>query len=216
MFTIDYATAKDIPQMMKIIEESLPLIPDPDWFVGDTPEFYAKHIRECGFTLKATYDPAGVLAAFFTVRYPKLDSDNCGYDLDFTDTKLLKTVHMETCVVHPKYRGHHLESRLMKNAIILLNETDYRHLLGTVHPDNIPSLKAFLTNDFHIEKTLKKYGGKLRHIMYREIQFLHSLDVLKLIKGHLETTPDVKMQKMLNQIRFPVYKKECQNYNNYK
>ena len=169
MFTIHYATLEDIPTIMNIIEESLPLIPNQDWFVGDTTEFYAQHIKECGFTLKATSDCDGTLAAFFTVRYPKLDSDNCGFDLNFAENDLLKTAHMETCVVHTNYRGHHLEAQLMESAIEVLKATDYCHLLGTVHPDNIPSVKAFLDNGFHVEKTLKKYGGKLRHIMYRKI-----------------------------------------------
>lgn len=169
MFTLDFATQKDIPTMMYIIEESLPLMTNQDWFVGDTAEFYGQHIKDCGFTLKATSDSGGVLAAFFIVRYPKLDSDNCGFDLNFTEAELLKTAHMETCVVHPDYRGHHLEARLMESAIEVLKATDYCHLLGTVHPDNIPSVKAFLDNGFHVAKTLKKYGGKLRHIMYRKI-----------------------------------------------
>ena len=169
MFTIEYATLKDIPSMMNIIEESLPLLPNSDWFVGDTSEFYARHIDECGFTLKAVSNTDDTLAAFFTVRYPKLEEDNCGYDLDFTETELMQVAHMETCVVHPNYRGNHLEARLMKEAIRILDQTNYHHLLGTVHPDNTPSLKAFLNNDFHIAKTLKKYGGKLRHIMYRQI-----------------------------------------------
>ncbi|MBE5954943.1 MAG: GNAT family N-acetyltransferase [Lachnospiraceae bacterium] len=169
MFTIEYAVKKDIPSMMNIIEESLPLIPDLDWFVGDTAEFYERHISDCGFTLKAICCSTGTLAAYFTVRYPKLENDNLGYDLDFTDADLLTTAHMETCVVHPDYRGHHLEARLMKQAVEILKNTDYHYLLGTVHPDNVPSLKAFLSNDFHVAKTAKKYGGKLRHIMYRKI-----------------------------------------------
>ena len=169
MFTIEYATKNDIPAMMNIIEESLPLIPNPDWFVDDTAEFYERHIAECGFTLKVVSNSDRTLAAYFTVRYPKLEEDNCGYDLEFSKEQLLKAVHMETCVVHPNHRGHHLEARLMEQAVDILKTTEYHHLLGTVHPDNTASLKAFLSNDFQIAKTLKKYGGKLRHIMYRHI-----------------------------------------------
>ena len=169
MFTIEYATLNDIPDMMNIIEESLPLIPNADWFVGDTAEFYSRHIDRDGFTLKAVADSDGSLAAYFTVRYPKLDEDNCGYDLEFSKEQLLEAAHMETCVVHPNHRGHHLESRLMEQAVDILKTTEYHYLLGTVHPDNTASLKAFLSNDFQIAKTLKKYGGKLRHIMYRHI-----------------------------------------------
>ena len=169
MFMINYATIQDIPKMMLIIKESLPLLPNEDWFVGDTEEFYTRHISQDGFTLKAVSKEDGSLAAFFTVRYPKLDSDNCGYDLDFRENELLETAHMETCVVHPHHRGHHLEARFMEHAIEILKSSGYHRLLGTVHPDNTASLKAFLSNDFQIARTLKKYGGKLRHIMYRAI-----------------------------------------------
>lgn len=169
MFTIEYATLKDIPSMMNIIEESMPLLPDSDWFVGDTAEFYAKHIDECGFTLKAVSKSNNTIVAYFTVRYPGLSEDNCGYDLGYPKTELLKVAHMETCVVHPDYRGHHLEACMMKKAIHILRDTSYHHLLGTVHPDNIPSVKSFMENGFIVAKTLKKYGGKLRHIMYKEL-----------------------------------------------
>ena len=169
MFTIEYATLEDMPSIMNIITESLPFIPDSDWFVGDTEEFYARHIADAGFILKAISNSDHRLAAFFIIRYPKLEDDNCGYDLSYTEPQLLQTAHMESCVVHPDYRGNHLESRLMSEAINILQTSHYHYLLGTVHPDNIPSVKAFLSNGFHIEKTLKKYGGKLRHIMYREL-----------------------------------------------
>ena len=53
MFTIEYATLEDMPSIMNIITESLPFIPDSDWFVGDTEEFYARHIADAGFILKA-------------------------------------------------------------------------------------------------------------------------------------------------------------------
>ena len=169
MFTIEYATLGDMPSIMNIVTKSVPLIPDSDWFVGDTEEFYSRHIEESGFILKAVSDSDKCLAAFFIVRYPGMEEDNCGYDLSYTKQQLLETAHMESCIVHPDYRGHHLESRLMSEAINILKSTNYRYLLGTVHPDNIPSVKAFLSNDFHIAKTLKKYGGKLRHIMYRNL-----------------------------------------------
>ncbi len=163
MFTINYATQNDIPFMMNIIEESLPLLADQDWFVGDTADFYSRHISECGFTLKAVSNSTGTLAAYFTIRYPGTDEDNCGYDLGFATRDLLKTAHMETCVVHPDYRGHHLESRLMSEAITILKQTKYQHLLGTVHPDNVPSVKSFLYNDFHIAKTLIN-GSAKKHV----------------------------------------------------
>lgn len=169
MFTINYATNDDIVLIMSIMDSCIPLLPNPDWFVGDSEEFFYRHISQSGFILKAVSNRTGEIAAFFTIRYPGMDPDNCGYDLDFTESELMHTAHMETCVVHPDYRGNHLEAVLMAQAIEIIKETDYSYLLGTVHPDNIPSVKSFLQNNFEIRKTLKKYGGKLRHIMYREL-----------------------------------------------
>lgn len=167
MFTIEYATENDVPGIMLIIKEGLFLLPCPDWFVNDTEEFYSRHIEQEGFTLKAMTD--NKLAAFLTIRFPKEAPDNCGYDLDYKKDMLLRVAHIETCVVHPDFRGNHLEARLIREAEYILKQTSYDLLLGTVHPDNIASVKSFLNNGFRIEKTLKKYGGMLRHIMYKQI-----------------------------------------------
>ena len=169
MFTIEPATLNDIPDIMSLIEISLPLLPDPDWFVSDTEEFFARHIEEEGFTLKAVSEEDGRMAAFLTIRIPGLAEDNCGYSLSYPENDLLRVAHMDTCVVHPDYRGNRLESRLIAEAEKRLKESGHTILLGTVHPDNVASVKSFLKNGFHIEKTLKKYGGKLRHIMGKKI-----------------------------------------------
>lgn len=167
MFTIEYATINDIPQIMSTITISLSLLSNPDWFLADTEEFYTRHLEEEGFTLKASTE--GHTAAFLTIRYPKLAPDNCGYDLGFPSESLLHVAHIETCVVHPDFRGNGLETRLILEAEKRLKKSPYNILLGTVHPDNTASVKSFLKSGFHIEKTLKKYGGLCRHIMYKQI-----------------------------------------------
>ena len=193
MFIIEPAIVSDVDKIMEIIHTAVEQLPDPTWFVDDTKEFFAAHIEEKGFTLKAvpsdeknamsvdnqpvTSNAMAVdrhpvtsneVAAFLTVRFPKYDKDNLGLSMHFDEPDLLKVAHMETAVVHPDYRGNHLERQLFEKAIELLKDTSYCHLLGTVHPDNTASVKCFLSNGFHIEQTVKKYGGLLRHIMYRK------------------------------------------------
>lgn len=182
MFIIERAAASDVDKIMEIIHTAVKQLPDPAWFVDDTKEFFAAHIEEKGFTLKAVLSDetnamsvdsqpvtSNAMAAFLTVRFPKYDKDNLGFSMNFDETDLLKVAHMETAVVHPDYRGNHLEKLLFEEAIEILKTTNYCHLLGTVHPDNIASVKCFLSNGFHIEQTVKKYGGLLRHVMYRKI-----------------------------------------------
>lgn len=181
MFTIDYATKYDIPAIMSIIKTAMELLPNPDWFVDDTEEFFTSHIEKNGFTLKAipkndttaTSEKAAArtkTAAFFTIRFPKHDEDNLGRSLNLTQDELLKVAHMETAVVHPDYRGNHLEQRLMAEAVKILQDTPYRYLMGTVHPDNTASVKSFINNGFSIVKTVPKYGGRLRHIMLKKLR----------------------------------------------
>lgn len=181
MFNIDYATKHDIPAIMSMIKTATKLLPDPDWFVDDTEEFFTSHIEEKGFTLKAMLehdrtlthenkDTQKKIAAFFTIRFPKHDEDNLGYSLNLSHDELLKVAHMETAVVHPDYRGNHLEQRLMAKAVNILKDTPCLYLMGTVHPDNTASVKSFLNNGFSIVETVPKYGGRLRHIMLKKLR----------------------------------------------
>lgn len=168
MFLIEFASENDIKNIMSIIKTATELLPDPSWFVDDTEEFFLSHIKEKGFTLKAISD--GNIAAFLTIRYPGLDEDNLGYSLDFSKEDLLSCAHIESCAVLPQYRGNRLEYQLIKEALSILENTSYTHILGTVHPDNLASVKSFLNNGFHIEKTVPKYGGLPRHILYKKLK----------------------------------------------
>lgn len=168
MFLIEFASENDIKNIMSIIKTATELLPDPSWFVDDTEDFFLAHIKEKGFTLKAMSD--GNIAAFLTIRYPGLDEDNLGYSLDFDKKEeLVRVAHIETCAVLPEYQGNRLESTLIKEALSILEKTSYTHILGTVHPDNLASVKSFLNNGFHIEKTVPKYGGLIRHILYKKL-----------------------------------------------
>lgn len=167
MYTIKHAAAQDVDNIMSMIDLAISLLPERSWFVEDTREFFASHIKEKGFTLKAIKD--GEMAAFLTIRFPHLEEDNYGYSLDFNEAKLMRVAHIESAVVHPDHRGNHLEYCLMKEAEEILKTTPYNILLGTVHPDNMASVKSFLNNGYHVAKTLKKYGGLMRHIMRKDI-----------------------------------------------
>jgi len=108
-------------------------------------------------------------AGLFTTIFPGTGPENLGRDLGFSDEDLMKSAHMETVVIAPKYRGHHLQARLMAKAEEDLNAAGYKHLLCTIHPENPYSMNNALSLGYKVEKLVEKYGGLPRNILLKEI-----------------------------------------------
>ena len=171
MFEINKASPENLCDIVEIMNAAIPLLKNPDWFMIDTPEYLSRHFSDEGFTLKAM--SGNRMAAFLTVRIPADASDNMAFDYDFSRAEAHLCAHMETCVVHPDFRGNHLEARLFAEAELLLSEMGFFHLFGTVHPDNLPSVKSFYRAGFSLLEQKEKYSGYLRNIMYKEIEAEH-------------------------------------------
>lgn len=175
MLTIQRAKQSDVSAITKMMQEASALLSDSSWYVADDEDFVRCHIKETGFILNAFWD--GTIAGFLMVRLPEKSEDNLGYSLleQWTrqhldpETELFNTAHMESVVVRPPFRGHHIQRDLIAKAISILKEQHYRHLMATVHPENKASLISFQKNGFQIIETVKKYGGLSRHILYRSI-----------------------------------------------
>lgn len=108
-------------------------------------------------------------AGLFTTIFPGTGPENLGRDLGFSDEDLMKSAHMETVVIAPKYRGHHLQTRLMAKAEEDLKAAGYKHLLCTIHPENPYSMNNALSLGYKVEKLVEKYGGLPRNILLKEI-----------------------------------------------
>ncbi|HJE19958.1 MAG TPA: GNAT family N-acetyltransferase [Aliicoccus persicus] len=80
------------------------------------------------------------------------------------------TIYSEVSLVHPEYRGQQLQTKMGKYLIDDLKQSgNFKYILATVAPDNIPSLKDKFKLGFRILKTKYKYGNKLRHIMMLDL-----------------------------------------------
>jgi L-amino acid N-acyltransferase YncA len=175
---IQKAQACHVSLIHEMMEEALVHLPDPSWYVADDETFIRRHIETAGFTLLAFCDrkPAG----FLIVRIPGKEEDNLGsylcseWEKNHLDPmqELLMTAHMESVVVRPAFRGHGIQKALLREAIRLLQEQDFHHLMATVHPDNLASLSSFQACGFQILSTVKKYGGLRRHILYQSLALL--------------------------------------------
>ena len=168
MFDFCMAHIDDIPKIMHLMSDVKANMTQKEWFVDDDEEYLQNLLDGHGFILLAKEKSTQDLAGFFMVKFPGLSEDNLGRHLDFSEEKLMQCVHMDSCVVHPAFRGHHLQSRMASLAESHISSTSYRYLLATVHPDNCYSLTSMLRCGYQIMKHTYLYGGLPRTIIMKE------------------------------------------------
>ena len=84
-----------------------------------------------------------------------------------------KVAHLEIAVVSPEFRGNSLQYKLLVEAQRILkngwNELEIRYLMATVHPENVYSLRNVERFGMKIAADVKKYGGKRRFVMWKNL-----------------------------------------------
>lgn len=142
---------------------------------------YYKENPDCVISEADSKDCAGVLL----VTFPGGAEDNLARDVFYSGKEtygktsdtlsatdyFFSTAHIESAAVRVEYRGNGIQNQLIEYACDYLSKNcgNIRYVMATVSPDNIPSLKSFEKAGFKIILTKEKYGGKLRHILMREI-----------------------------------------------
>ena len=168
-FLIRTAVPHDVDGIMRVMETAKELTKQ-GWFVSDNREYVEMHIAQNGFIVVAE-ERSGEIAGFFMVDFPGQSAKNLGYYLGLEGKKLEEVVHMDSTAVLPKYRGNHLQYRMMCKAEEMLDERKrYRYRMSTVHPDNCYSFHNLQKRGYLVLTTVEKYGGLLRHVMYKEIR----------------------------------------------
>lgn len=152
----------------RVMQEVYEQLEDKSLFVPSSTEEILAHIKAEGFTVGA-YDLQGRMAGHFIVRYPMYAPDNLGRDLGLPENELCKVAHMESAVVLPEYRGHHLQIQMLKYAESIIDQKKFRYLMSTVSPDNPASYRSLEANGYKLMMTRKKYGGLLRRIYCKKV-----------------------------------------------
>lgn len=160
-------TIEDADLFIQFLDEIKAEMQQKDWFYLDPPELVHSMMENGIMELWLAMDGER-LAAVFDILYPGLESYNYGYDLDFTNEELLQVVHMDTSAVHIDYRGFGLQRKMAKLAEETLVGQGKKILLCTVHPENKYSLNNMLSQEYEIQKRVKKYGSE-RFILRKNI-----------------------------------------------
>lgn len=187
-FKIVRAVPGDAEVLSKIMDYVAENMPNPQWFIRDDLDFIKNHIgaepvseKDLGFILKAIpcraaenhffYDVCDEpVAGFFQVAFPGTGEKNLGHHLGYSMAELKKVAHMDSVVILPEYRGYGLQYRLMdESEQIIANETPYRTLLTTVHPDNKYSLNNVMSRGYEVMAEVIKYEKYRRYVLKKEI-----------------------------------------------
>jgi len=160
-----FADTENYITLLRTVREGMT---QKDWFYLDKSEDVRNMMASGTMELWVAEDN-GILAGGFNILHPGLDDYNYGFDLGFSQEMLLKVIHMDTAVVHPDYRGHKLQRRLMA---VIEEELSRRFpgaiLLTTVHPENLYSLCNVQSLGYRIERRLPKYGSE-RYILRKDV-----------------------------------------------
>lgn len=160
-------TRADTESFIHLLSEVRQGMTHKEWFYLDAPEEVREMMENGTMQLWVAMDGER-LAGAFDALVPGLEAYNYGYQLGFSTEELLRVVNMDTAAVHPDYRGRHLQRQLLQAAEEELSGTGEKHLLCTIHPDNIYSLQNALAQGYTIQKTLPMYGS-IRHILRKDI-----------------------------------------------
>ncbi|MFW6298199.1 MAG: GNAT family N-acetyltransferase [Bacillota bacterium] len=166
-YTIRLARYSDLGRVNTIMERMDSQIHDASIFVSDDDDFIRNHIENEGFIAVACYRHRVV--AFLIVRFPHMNEDNLGLDLDMDEEDLMKVCHMESVVVLDEHRGNALQQKLIAYSEPIAHTMGYPHAMATVSPDNPYSLNNFRDMGYEAVKQKKKYDGVERIILKKEL-----------------------------------------------
>lgn len=162
--------SNELDTIFALQEKILHSLADSHMFHPDTREEIASYFDN-GFILGAYLQDS--LIAYRIVTFPDKERSLTRYVEELPQSNL-QCAHLETCVVHPEYRGRKLQYHLTRHSLDILNQHDAIDLICcTVHPGNKASLKNLTRLGFKVKCLTILYGSKERFVLYKRKPFLY-------------------------------------------
>ena len=160
-----------LPQIMALQDIVVNVLGEQVLFQPFSADFMKEHLGTRGFSIGAF--SGAELMAFRNVYFPDSNDQewNLGLDLELPEEELSKVANLQLVCVHPSYWGNSLAFRMNSSAIRAVKDMGkYYHLCATVSPYNYWNVRILLRSGFVIKKIKEKYGGKLRYVVYQDLQ----------------------------------------------
>lgn len=156
-------------ELQQKVADSIP----GELFECDDASFYFELFKGKGRVL-GLFDQKELLACS-VISFPgSRSSDNLGRHLHLGKKQLELAVNLESAYVHPSYQAQGIARLLSTAQLEFATRVGKRHALSTASPANLYSLKNLFSLGFDIRKICKKYGNKIRCIMYRDLLELNA------------------------------------------
>lgn len=161
------ATVEDVPAVVDVMSAVSAALDDASVFEADDADFIRRHIADDGFIVVAEDDQR--IVGFCLVRFPRAEPDNLGWDVNLAPDAAARVAHIESVAVHPRSRGRGLQRALVTECERRLAAEGTTTALCTVAPANTVSLGNFTALGYRVVVTKEKYGGKVRHVLMKEL-----------------------------------------------
>ena len=118
-FKFRLAVPDDFSSLMQLMNFTKSIVRPSEWFVCETEESLSSMISEHGFIIIAQPEnpsDSNEVAGMFAIKFPGMASDNLGRYQNFSEEQLQLCAHMESTIVHPQYRGYHLQAQMAQRA----------------------------------------------------------------------------------------------------
>ncbi len=96
--------------------------------------------------------------------FPGLDTENHGYDLNYSEEELKQVAQFHGTLVVDDRRYKGIGNHLVKINCKEIFEKSFLRILATVHPDNLNSIKMLVNNGFSNRLITNKYKNLPRII----------------------------------------------------
>lgn len=113
----------------------------------------------------------GQLIAARAFLYTPEDDEHLAKDVGISSDEWKDVIYSEISLVDPSYQGHGLQKKMGAWWMERLQTSPYRYVCATVAPFNIASIKDKFQLGMSIGALKVKYGGKLRYIFVRDLQY---------------------------------------------
>jgi RimJ/RimL family protein N-acetyltransferase len=210
-YTMSFLKEKHLPQMMKLQRIIVDHLNRPDMLAAFSEAFMKRHLGSRGFAVGIFVDRR--LVAFRNVYYPDHDDRqwNLGIDLGLDHGQRSKVANLQMVCVHPDFRGNGLA--VMMNRVCLewlRHQGTHPHICATVSPYNYWNVRVLLKCGFHIAAVKDKYSGKLRYIVYQNLD--RPLAFIKGQRVHIPLEQIAMQRKILKNGYYGVALKERDDF----
>ena len=187
-FYVRYLNFEDLSKIIKLQSKVVRALPNPEVLQPLTTGEFMNILNDESLIIGIFID--GKMIAFRAMLVPENDEEGLGADIGLSEKAFPSLIYSEISNVDPDYRGNGLQTYMGKLLVNNINRKQFRYILATVAPSNIPSIKDKFSLGMEIAVLKEKYGGKLMFLfvkdLYKETRSNVSADVQKVKNDNLE------------------------------